>query len=57
MNKVWEDWICEFADDEIMPITCETSEAMVSFEIEDRKYTLEQSEEEGLFIKKFSASQ
>ena len=56
MNKIWEDWICEFADDEIMPVTCETSEVMVSFEIEDRKYTLEQSEEEGIILKKFSAS-
>ena len=41
MDKLWDEWISEFADDDIVVMTSETGKYMVSFEIEDRKYTLE----------------
>ena len=56
MNKLWDEWICDFADDDIVVMTDQTSEDMISFEIEDRKYFLEQTGEEGLLAVKFSAA-
>ena len=41
MNKLWDEWICDFADDDIVVMTDQTREDMISFEIEDRKYFLE----------------
>ena len=57
MDKIWDEWISEFEDEQIVPMTCETSEHMVSFEIENTIYTLEQSGEAGKLVVRLTAAQ